>query len=474
MAMPLNGVYSVESQLAGGSARRWFKRPIPDIALNRERKPGMKIYHYPSDTAEKRLKRIEKRAVATRRKEQATVRRILNDVQSNGDDAVIKYTRQFDAPKLNIDQLQVGKDEMASATRHVDRRFMRALNRAAGQIESFHAKQRQQSWIDTPRPGTLMGQMVHPLDSAGIYVPGAQGGSTPLVSSVLMGAIPAKIAGVGRIIMATPPTRDGTVNPYLLAAAQKAGVDAVYKAGSAWAIAAMAYGTRTIPKVDVIVGPGNIYVTLAKKMVAGTVQIDMVAGPSEILVLAESGVNPEFVAADMLSQAEHDPMASALLVTPSQTLAKAVDRAIQDQLERLSRSDIARQSLRSYGALIVVPDLELGIALANRVAPEHLELLIEEPFTRIGQIRHAGAIFIGSYTPEPIGDYIAGPNHVLPTAGTARFSSALSVDVFIKKTSLIHYAQSAFEKEAADVLELARIEGLDAHAQSVQIRLDDH
>jgi histidinol dehydrogenase len=289
-----------------------------------------------------------------------------------------------------------------------------------------------------------------------------------------MGAIPAKIAGVPRIVMATPPTRDGSVNPYLLAAAHKAGVDAVYKAGSAWAIAAMAYGTQTIPKVDVIVGPGNIYVTLAKKLVAGTVQIDMIAGPSEILVLAESGADPEFVAADMLSQAEHDPMASAVLVTPSKALATAVDRAIQDQLERLSRSEIARQSLHSYGALIVVRDLEAGIALANRIAPEHLELLIAEPFTKIGQIRHAGAIFIGAHTPEPIGDYIAGPNHVLPTAGTARFSSALSVDVFIKKTSLIHYAQSAFQKEAADVLELARIEGLDAHAQSVQIRLDRH
>jgi histidinol dehydrogenase len=224
--------------------------------------------------------------------------------------------------------------------------------------------------------------------------------------------------------------------------------------------------------VDVIVGPGNIYVTLAKKMVAGTVQIDMIAGPSEILVLADTGADPEFIAADMLSQAEHDPLASAVLVTPSKTLAKGVDRAMQDQLTRLSRSEIAKQSLKSYGALIVVDDLDDGIDLANRIAPEHLELQIAEPFTRLGQIRHAGAIFIGSHTPEPVGDYIAGPNHVLPTAGTARFSSALSVDVFVKKTSLIHYAESAFKKEAGDVLELARIEGLDAHAQSVQIRLD--
>lgn len=431
----------------------------------------MKIYHYPSDAAEGRLRRIEKRGLSFRSREEASVRRILKDVQANGDDAVIRFSRQFDAPQLTIDQLVVTKDEMATARRQVDRRFIRALNRAVAQIESFHAKQRQRSWIDTPRPGTLMGQLVHPLDVAGIYVPGAQGGSTPLVSSVLMGAIPAKIAGVPHIVMATPPMRDGRVNPHLLVAAHKAGVDAVYKVGSAWAIAAMAYGTRTIPKVDVIVGPGNIYVTLAKKLVAGTVRIDMIAGPSEILVLADAGADPQFVAADMLSQAEHDSLSSAILVTPSQSLAKAVDSAIEQQLGLLSRREIARQSLKSYGALIVVSDVDAAIDLANRIAPEHLELVIADAFARVGQIRHAGAIFIGSHTPEPIGDYIAGPNHVLPTAGTARFSSALSVDDFVKKTSLIHYASSAFQKEAADVLQLAGIEGLDAHANSVNVRL---
>ena len=271
--------------------------------------------------------------------------------------------------------------------------------------------------------------------------------------------------------MATPPTRDGTVNHYLLVAAQKAGVDAVYKVGSAWAIAALAYGTETIPKVDVVVGPGNIYVTLAKKMVSGTVQIDMIAGPSEILVLADADADPEFVAADMLSQAEHDPLASAILVTTSQQLAAAVDRAIQEQVSELNRKEIAMQSLRSFGALIVVSDLDTAIDLANRIAPEHLEVQFADPFARIGEIRHAGAIFVGPYTPEPVGDYIAGPNHVLPTAGTARFSSALSVDHFVKKTSLIHYAQSAFKKEANDVLQLAGVEGLDAHAHSVRVRL---
>jgi histidinol dehydrogenase len=431
----------------------------------------MKVYTYPSDAAERRLKRIEKRGLSFRSREEASVRRILKDVRANGDNAVIRFSRQFDAPRLTIDQLIVTKDEVAAARKQVDRRFVQALNRAVSQIESFHAKQRQRSWIDTPRPGTLMGQLVHPLDVAGIYVPGAQGGSTPLVSSVLMGAIPAKIAGVPHIVMATPPMRNGRVNPHLLVAAHKAGVDAIYKVGSAWAIAAMAYGTQTIPKVDVIVGPGNIYVTLAKKLVAGTVRIDMVAGPSEILVLADAGADPQFVAADMLSQAEHDPLASAILVTPSQPLAKAVASAIQQQLRRLSRREIAQQSLASYGALIVVPDVDAAIDLANRIAPEHLELLIADPFARVGQIRHAGAIFVGSYTPEPIGDYIAGPNHVLPTAGTARFSSALSVDDFVKKTSLIHYAKSAFQKAAADVLQLAGIEGLDAHANSVRMRL---
>ncbi len=287
-----------------------------------------------------------------------------------------------------------------------------------------------------------------------------------------MGAIPARIAGVSEIIMVTPPTRDGAVNPHLLAAAQKAGVTAVFKIGSAWAIGALAYGTPTIPKADVIVGPGNIFVTLAKKLVSGAVQIDMIAGPSEILVVADNTADPEHVAADLLSQAEHDPLASAMLVTDSLDLARSVDKALQQQVSRLDRQDIARQSLEAFGALMVVPDIAKAIELANRIAPEHLELIITEPFARIGQIRHAGAIFVGPYTPEPVGDYVAGPNHVLPTAGTARFSSALSVDHFIKKTSLIHYAESAFRKEAGDIIRLAETEGLGAHANSVKVRIN--
>lgn len=281
----------------------------------------------------------------------------------------------------------------------------------------------------------------------------------------------AKIAGVEHISMVTPATKDGTIDPHLLFAAKKVGVHSVYKVGSAWAIAALAYGTQTIPKVDVIVGPGNIYVTIAKKIVAGTVGIDMIAGPSEILVIADDTANPEFIAADLLSQAEHDTMASAVLVTTSKKIAAAVVSAVRIQLENLARKEIASESLVRYGAILVVPNLSAALELANRIAPEHLELLIKDPFEHIRQIRNAGAVFVGNFTPEPVGDYMAGPNHVLPTAGTARFASALSVDHFIKKTSLIHYTEEAFKREAKDIVRLAEVEGLDAHAKSIKIRL---
>jgi histidinol dehydrogenase len=286
-----------------------------------------------------------------------------------------------------------------------------------------------------------------------------------------MGVIPAKVAGVKQIVIVTPPTKGGGVNPHLLMAAKKAGADAVFKAGSAWAIAALAYGTETIPKVDVIVGPGNIYVTLAKKILAGTVGIDMIAGPSEILVIADESAKPEFIAADLLSQAEHDVLSSALLITDSQKLAKATVREIKGQLANLPRAEIAKKSLSKFGAAIVVQNMAVAIEMANRIAPEHLELQIKDPFEVVGKIRNAGAIFIGDYTPEPVGDYIAGPNHVLPTAGTARFASALSVDNFIKKTSLIQYTKKAFQRVAPDIIRLAEIEGLGAHAGSIKVRL---
>jgi histidinol dehydrogenase len=434
----------------------------------------MKILEYPSETAVKRLDRIVHRGLAYGRKELSTVQRILDDVRKNGDQALIDYTRRFDAPQLTIEKMRVTPEETAAAQKMVDRPFQKALARAVEQIAAFHRKQLPRSWMDTPRPGTFLGQMAHPVDAAGVYVPGSTGGATPLVSSVLMGALPAKIAGVSRVVMTTPPTADGGVNPHLLVAAQQAGVDQVYKAGSAWAIAALAFGTQTIPKVDVIVGPGNIYVTLAKKLVAGMVQIDMIAGPSEVLVIADTHADPDYIAADLLAQAEHDPRASAVLVTDDRGLAEAVRQALQRQLADLPRRDIAAASLTSFGALLVVPDLETAIELANSIAPEHLELQVRDPFAYVSRIRHAGAVFLGDYTPEAVGDYVAGPNHVLPTAGTARFSSALSVNHFIKHTSVIHYTADAFRKEAPDVSCLARIEGLEAHARTIDVRNAAH
>ncbi len=432
----------------------------------------MKILRYPSAAADKKMKTIIGRGIDFRKADVQAVTRILNDVKRNGDSALIRYCQAFDAPPMTIETLAVTPEEMAAARTKVDRAFMQALNRAAAQIDAFHRQQLPKSWIDTRRPGTFLGQMVNPVDAAGVYVPGGKGGDTPLVSSVLMGAIPAKIAGVPKVVMVTPPMPSGEVAPHLLVAAKKVGVDAVYKVGSAWAIGALAYGTETVPTVNVIVGPGNIFVTLAKKIVAGTVGIDMIAGPSEILVIADGTADPEFVAADLLSQAEHDPLASAILVTDSAELAQSVKAAVEIQLEALSRADIARKSLSAFGVIMVVENLDVAIQLANHIAPEHLELQVAEPMDVAPKIRNAGAIFLGPYTPEPVGDYMAGPNHVLPTAGTARFSSALSVDHFMKKTSLIRYSPAAFRKEARDIICLATVEGLGAHANAIQVRLN--
>ena len=386
---------------------------------------AIKILSYPPAAAEKRLAAIVDRHLAVRKKDLQAVGRIIAAVRRRGDSALVEYSRRFDAPDLTAADIQVSPEEIAAARGRVDGDFIQALDRAADQIADFHRQQVGHSWIRTQRPGAFLGQLVNPVDAAGIYVPGGQEGKTPLVSSVLMGAIPARIAGVRRLVMATPPTRSGGVDPHLLVAADKAGVDAVYRVGSAWAIAALAYGTETIPAVEVIVGPGNVYVTLAKKLVAGTVGIDMIA-----------------VA------------------------------AVQAQLPHLARREIAAASLARYGAALVVPDIETAVALANRIAPEHLELQLAAPFDWVGRIRNAGAVFLGHFTPEPVGDYVAGPNHVLPTAGTARFSSALSVEHFTKKTSLIHYSRAALEDEARDVIRLAETEGLGAHANAVRIRLE--
>lgn len=434
----------------------------------------MKIFKYPSEEAEARLLSIINRGLSFSRKDYINVSHILEDVRKNGDRALIGYVRKFDSPSMYPDFLKVTRKEVDSASKMVGKAFIGSLNRAIGQIESFHKQQIRLSWINNERNGAFLGQIINPVDAAGVYVPGGKEGKTPLVSSVLMGAIPAKIAGVRRIVMVTPPTKDGSVNPHLLVAAKRVGVDEIYKIGSAWAIAALAYGTETIQKVDVIVGPGNIYVTLAKKIVSGTVGIDMTAGPSEILVIADKSAVPEYAAADLLSQAEHDALASSILLTDSMETADAVNKAVEVQIKKLERKDIAEKSISKYGAIMVVPNIFTAIELSNRIAPEHLELQIENPFEYIGKIKNAGAVFLGNYTPEPVGDYIAGPNHVLPTAGTARFSSALSVDNFIKKTSLISYSKDAFFREAEDIIRLAETEGLGAHADSVRVRLKEN
>ena len=431
----------------------------------------MEIFKYPSVEAEAKVRAITDRGLGYTADDEKGVIDILEAVRKGGDASLLHYIRQFDAPNMTLDQLVVTEEEIDAAVASVDEAFTKALDLAATQVESFHKKQLENSWIDMPRKGVTLGQMVNPVDAAGVYVPGATGGMTPLVSSVLMGAIPAKIAGVKHIAMVTPPMADGTVNKHLLAAARRTGVDVVYKAGSAWAVAALAYGTESVGKVDVIVGPGNIYVTLAKKLVSGTVGIDMIAGPSEILAIADGSANPIWAAADLLSQAEHDPLASSIFVTTDAELATQVKDEVMRQVVELPRRDIAEASIRDYGAIMVTDSIESACELANRLAPEHLELLVEAPFEVVGMVRNAGAVFMGHFTPEPMGDYVAGPNHVLPTAGTARFSSALSVENFTKKSSLICYSKEAFLKEAEDVMLLAETEGLSGHARSVKVRL---
>ncbi len=402
---------------------------------------------------------------------EASVQEIIKAVQTDGDSAVVEYTKKFDCPDFHLKMIQVDEKEIEAAYHEVDQKVVQSLRRALSNIEMFHGKQMPVSWFDTREDGTILGQIVSPVDAAGLYVPGGTGGSTPLVSSVLMNAVPARTAGVERLVLATPPGKDGKVNPYLLVAAKEAGVSEIYRMGSAWAIAAMAFGTQTIKPVDVIAGPGNIFVTVAKKLVSGAVGIDMIAGPSEILIIADETAEPSFVAADMLSQAEHDPMATAVLLSTSEKLAERVCSELTSQLEALERQDTARRSLESNGLILVVADLDTAAKMANMVGPEHLELLVERPWDMIPKLRHAGAIFLGGFSPEPVGDYIAGPNHVLPTMGTARFSSALGVETFLKRSSIISYSKEAFLEQAEDVMNLARIEGLTAHERSVGIRL---
>jgi histidinol dehydrogenase len=398
---------------------------------------------------------------------------ILAAVRKNGDEALLGFIRKFDAPDFQISQLKVSQKEFDRAHTQVDQPFKETLSLAIERVQFFHEQELEKSWTITRDDGVITGRLIRPVAAAGLYVPGGQGGRTPLVSSVLMNGIPAGIAGVEKRIMVTPPNENGEVHPALLVAASKIGIDEVYKVGSAWAIAALAYGTRSIPRVDVIVGPGNQYVAEAKQQVAGIVGIDMVAGPSEVLIIADHSARPEFIAADMLAQAEHDPQALAMLVTTSHEIGQQVVQELERQLQELSRYKIATNALKNRGVILVAEDIEEAIGIANKIAAEHLELMIEKPDTWLNAIQHAGAIFLGDYSPEAAGDYLAGPNHVLPTMGTARFSSALGVETFLKKSSIISYSRAALLEDGPHIMALANLEGLSAHAKSVEERLKD-
>jgi len=431
----------------------------------------LKTIPYPSKEAEAKLALIAARKTGADPAIEKRVLDIIEAVKRDGDDALIRYTRQFDAPGLTADRLTVGEEEIEAAFREIAPDFLRILRTAARNIEEFHRGQLRPSSFTAKPDGTFLGQIIRPVDAAGLYIPGGKGGETPLISSVLMNAIPARLAGVRDIALVTPPRRDGSINPYLLSAAREAGVTRIHRAGSAWAIAALAFGTASIARVDVIVGPGNIYVALAKKIVAGEVGIDLLAGPSEILIIGDDTADPECVAADLLSQAEHDPMASAVLITMEESLADRAAASIERQIALLPRRQIAAEALNRYGAIFQVGCAEDAANLANAMAPEHLELQVADPWSWVGRIRHAGAIFLGGSTPEAVGDYFAGPNHVLPTAGTARFASALGVENFLKKTSVISYSKEALERDASSIIRLAELEGLEAHAASVRVRV---
>ncbi len=397
-----------------------------------------------------------------------TVAEIIKNVRENGDKALFEYCEKFD--KAQLSSLAVTKEEIDEALSLVEPEFLEILEKAAKNIRKFHSRQVRNSFIINDEDGIVIGQKIIPVDRAGLYVPG---GTAAYPSTVLMDAIPAKIAGCREVVMVTPPTKDGKVNPVILAAAHVAGIDRIFKVGGAQAIAALAYGTQSIPKVDKIVGPGNAFVAEAKKQVFGVVSIDMIAGPSEILIVADGKSNPSYVAADLLSQAEHDKMASAVLVTDSEELARNVSTELEKQIPLLERREIARESIDVNGKIIVADTLDAAIEIANEIAPEHLELCVDNPFDKLDSIRHAGSIFMGRNCPEALGDYFAGPNHTLPTSGTAKFSSPLSVDDFIKKTQYTYYTKDALKKVAFDVAAFAKKEGLTAHAKSAVIRVED-
>lgn len=429
----------------------------------------MRTIKLTEETKKNLLQDLLKRSPSSYGEYEGRVADIVNAVREKGDAAVFEFTEKFDKVKVTAYTVRVTKAELAEAYTKVDRELIEVIQKALVNIRGYHEKQRRYSWFDSQPNGTLLGQKIAPLEKVGVYVPG---GKAVYPSSVLMNIVPAKVAGVEKIVMTTPCGRDGKVNPTTLVAAHEAGADEIYKVGGAQAIAALAFGTESIPKVDKIVGPGNIYVALAKRAVYGHVNIDSIAGPSEILVLADESANPRFVAADLLSQAEHDEMASAILITTSEELARRVSEEVDGFLEVLSRKEIISKSLDNYGYILLAENMEEAIAAANEIASEHLEIVTKNPFDVMTKIRNAGAIFIGEYSSEPLGDYFAGPNHVLPTNGTAKFFSPLSVDDFIKKSSIVYYSREALEPVHKDIIQFAEAEQLTAHANSIRVRFE--
>ena len=427
----------------------------------------MRIVELSNETKNNILNDLLKRSPNHYSQYEAAVSEIIGGVRARGDQALFEYTLKYDGFDLNAGNIQVTKQEIQEAYEKLDQEFIQVIQKSTENIRTFHEKQLRNSWFDTRKDGSILGMKISPIEKAGVYVPG---GKAAYPSSVLMNVIPAKVAGVERIIMTTPPGADGQVNPGTLAAADMAGVDAIYKVGGAQAIAAMAFGTQSIPKVDKITGPGNIFVALAKKAVFGYVSIDSVAGPSEILILADRYANPRFAAADLLSQAEHDELASAILITDSMELAEKVSEEVENFTRKLSREEIIRKSLDHYGYILVAENMDEAVDAANDIASEHMEILTKDPFQTMTKVKNAGAIFLGEYSSEPLGDYFAGPNHILPTNGTAKFFSPLGVDDFIKKTSIISYSRQALERDHEDIERFAKSEGLTAHANSVAVR----
>ncbi len=427
----------------------------------------MKIIDSQQKDVVSELKRIINRGETATEEVAVAVKEVVDRVRKEGDPAILEYTEKFDKVKLTLKEMRVSAEEIKEALNHIEPKKVEALKLAARNIQAFHEKQKLSSWVIQEADGVILGQLARPIRSVGVYVPG---GKACYPSSVLMNVIPARVAGVEQLVMCSPAP-SGILNPYILVAADIAGVNEIYRIGGAQAVAAMAYGTATIPKVDKIVGPGNIYVATAKRYVFGQVDIDMIAGPSEILVIADDSANPTFVAADLLSQAEHDELASSILITTSRAFANRVEAEIERQLANLTRKEIARKAIDRFGAIVLTASLQDAAAVSNSIAPEHLELAVEKPFELLALIKNAGAIFLGHFTPESIGDYIAGPNHVLPTGGTARFFSPLSTDSFMKKSSLIFYTKEGLDKVGEAVLQIADVEGLEAHGNTIRVRM---